>query len=343
MKAALLSSVGQLKITNVDPPQIQADDQVLIKVKSVGICGSEVHAFEGTHPYRVPPVVLGHEAAGVVAEVGKRVSGLQAGDRVLIDPQWTCGVCRHCLAGEINLCPEKRVMGTSAWPGAFGEFVIAPQEAVYQLPESFSFIQGALIEPLTIAVHVMRRANMKSGQSVAILGSGSIGGMVSGMCRVHGANPIIVADINQHCLDVPRERLGATHDILLPDDQLVQKVRDISGGEGVDTVFICADDPELVGQGIEMIRPRGTVVLIALLTAEPLQLAAYNITGKEKHLIGSSMCTPDDVRRAIELVESGQVDVEAIATHILPLEEVQRGMELARSKTDQAIKVILEF
>ena len=100
---------------------------------------------------------------------------------------------------------------------------------------------------------------------------------------------------------------------------------------------------ELVGQGIEMIRPRGTVVLIALLTAEPLQLAAYNITGKEKHLIGSSMCTPDDVRRAIELVESGQVDVEAIATHILPLEEVQRGMELARSKTDQAIKVILEF
>jgi 2-desacetyl-2-hydroxyethyl bacteriochlorophyllide A dehydrogenase len=343
VKAAFLESIGKLSLAEVEKPQLTADDLVQIQVKAVGICGSEVHAFEGTHPYRIPPVILGHEAAGIVSAIGKNVSEFQVGDRVLIDPQWVCGTCRHCRAGDINLCPEKIVMGTPDWPGAFGEYVIAPEDAVYLLPENLTFVQGALIEPLTVAVHVGQRANLQAGQAVAILGSGSIGGLVSGICRVHGVSPIIVADINEHCLAAPRERLGATHDILLPDAQFVTKVREIAGDEGVDTVFICADDPELVSLGIEMIKRRGTVVLIALLTAEPLKLAAYEIIGKEKHLIGSSMCTSDDVRRAIDLVASGQIDVEAIATHILPIEDVQHGMELAHSKADDAIKVILEF
>jgi len=342
MKAAFLESIGKLSVAEVDEPQLQ-DDHLKIQIKAVGICGSEVHAFEGTHPYRIPPVILGHEASGLVTAIGKYVSGFEVGDRVLIDPQWVCGECRYCQAGDINLCPDKVVMGTPDWPGAFGEFVTAPHEAVFHLPENLSYLQGALIEPLTVAVHVARRANLKAGDSVAILGSGSIGGMVSGVCRVHGASPIIVADIKQHCLAAPRERLGATHDILLPDDQLVSKVHHISSGEGVDFVFVCSDDPSLVSQGVEMIKRRGTVVLIALLTAEPLTLAAYEIIGKEKHLIGSSMCTPEDVERAIDLVATGQVDVEAIATHILPIEQVQHGMDLALTKDDEAIKVILEF
>ncbi len=343
MKAAYLKSIGKLSITEAEKPTIQADDQVLIQIKAVGICGSEVHAFKGTHPYRIPPVILGHEASGVVTALGKNVAGFEVGDRVIIDPQWVCGECNYCRAGLVNLCPEKIVMGTPDWPGAFGEFVIAPEDAVYNLPGNLSFVQGALIEPLTVAVHVALRANLKAGESAAILGSGSIGGLVSGICCLHGADPIVVADIKQHCLAASRERLGATHEILLPDDQLVSKVRDINGGEGVDYVFVCADNPALVSQGLDMVKRRGTVVLIALLTGEPLSLIAYEITGKEKHLIGSSMCTPEDVERAIDLVASGQVDVEAIATHILPIDQVQHGMELAHTKDDEAIKVILEF
>ena len=343
MKAAFLESIGKLSVTEAEKPQLQADDQVQIQTKAVGICGAEVHAFEGTHPYRIPPVILGHEAAGIITAIGKRVSQFQVGDRVIIDPQWVCGKCRHCRAGDINLCPEKIVMGTPKWPGAFGAFICAPQETVYPLPENLSFVQGALIEPLTVAIHAARRANLEAGQSVAILGSGSIGGLMSGVCHVQGAYPIIVADIKKHCLDAARERLGATHDILLPDDQLIPKVRQIGGGEGVDSVFICADDPNLVQWSLEMVKRRGTVVLIAILTAHPLVLTAYEIISKEKHLIGSSMCTPEDFHRATELTASGQIDVQAIATHILPIDEVQRGMALAHTKNDGAIKVILEF
>lgn len=343
MKAAFLEKTGQLVIKDVPKPQLQADDQILIQVKSVGICGSEVHGFEGTHPYRKAPVILGHEASGVVAEIGEHVTKFKPGDRVIIDPQWTCGECEFCRTGEINLCPEKVVLGTPDWPGAFGAYVVSPAAAVFALPDNLSFNQGALIEPLTVAVHVGQRANLKAGQAVAILGTGSIGGMVSGVSRAMGVETIITADIRQHCLSAARERLGATHDILLPDDDFVEKVLEITDGEGVDVAFITADDVTLVNKAIEITKRKGKIVLIALLTEEPLSFMAYDVIGKEKEIIGSSMCTHADVEQAIQWAANGQVDVEGILTHMLHLEEAQHGMELASTKDDEAIKVILEF
>jgi 2-desacetyl-2-hydroxyethyl bacteriochlorophyllide A dehydrogenase len=343
VRAAFLESEGQLVLTEAKRPTIRRTDQVLIQVKAVGICGSEVHAFEGTHPFRQAPVILGHEVAGVVLSGGEAVNGFKAGDRVIVDPQWTCGQCVYCRAGDINLCPSKRVLGTPSWPGAFGEIIVAPEEAVFHLPDHLSFMQGSLIEPLTVAVHLAQRVGLKAGESVAILGSGSIGGMVSSVCRALGADPIIVADIRQHCLDAARERMGATHDFLLPDPDVGDKVRTLTGGEGVAVAFITADDPTLVNRAVEMTKRRGRIVLVALLTAAPMQLTAYDIISQEKHILGSSMAGHADVQRAIELAASGQVDVEGILTHVLPIEEAQRGMELARTKDDSAIKVILTF
>jgi L-iditol 2-dehydrogenase len=324
-------------------PTIQDDDQVLIQVKTVGVCGSEVHAFHGTHPYRVAPVILGHEMAGDVLSVGGAVTRFKMGDRVVVDPQWTCGQCSYCRAGVINHCPSKKVLGTPAWPGAFGEYIIAPEISVFHLPDNLSYPQGSLIEPLTVAVHVVRQADLVAGESVVILGTGSIGGLLAGVCRAYGAGPIITADIHQHCLDAARERLGATHDFLLPDESLVRTVKGLTGGEGVDVVFITADEVSLVNQGVDMAKRQGRIVLVALLTVAPLQLMAYEIIGKELHIVGSSMAHHNDVRKAIELTASGQVDVEAIATHLLPIENAQRGMELADTKDDGAIKVILSF
>lgn len=343
MKAAFLESLGQLVIAEAEKPAIQKDDQILIQIKSVGICGSEVHGFEGTHPYRKAPVLLGHEASGVVIETGEHVTKFKPGDRVIIDPQWTCGECKFCLSGEINLCPEKIVLGTPKWPGAFGEFVVSPADAVFALPANLSFNQGALIEPLTVAVHVGNRINLQAGQSVAILGTGSIGGLVSGVCRVLGAETIIAADIRQHCLDAAREYLGATHDLLLPDDDFVAKVLSITDGEGVDVAFITADDVTLMNKAIEITKRKGKIVLIALLTEEPLSFMAYDVIGKEKEIIGSSMCTHADVQQAIEWAAAGNVDVEGILTHVLPLDQAQHGMKLASTKDEDAIKVILNF
>ncbi len=343
MRAALLKTEGQLVMTEIEPPTIQSPDQVLIKVKTVGICGSEVHAFHGTHPYRKAPVILGHEMSGDILAVGEAVTNFKAGDRVIVDPQWTCGQCEYCRAGDINLCPAKKVLGTPSWPGAFGEQVVVPEEAVFHLPSHLSYVQGALIEPLTVGVHDTRQANLVAGESVAILGTGSIGGLLAGVCHARGAELIITADIRQHCLDAARERLGATHDFLLPDDNLVDKVKELTGGEGIDVVFIAADDVTLVNLAVKLAKRRGRIVLVALMTYAPLQLAAYDIISKELSIVGSTMSNNQDVQEAIELVASGRVDVEGIVTHQLPIEEAQRGMELAHTKDDQAIKVILSF
>jgi L-iditol 2-dehydrogenase len=343
MRAASLEAEGQIVVTEVQPPVIERGDQILIEVKTVGVCGSEVHAFRGTHPFRRAPVVLGHEMAGVVSSVGGSVTEFEPGDRVIVDPQWPCGVCDYCRAGDINLCPSKRVLGTDAWPGAFGEYIVVPAEAAFHLPDNLSFPQGSLIEPLTIAVHVTRRAGLRAGESAAVLGTGSIGGMVSGVCHALGAELIIAADTCRHCLEAARERLGATHAFLLPDERLVERARALTSGQGVDVAFITADDESLVNLAIDLVRPRGRIVLVALLTEAPLHFLAYPIIQKELHIVGSIMSNSDDVKAAIELAASGQVDVEGILTHVLPIENAQRGLELAQTKDDGAIKVALSF
>ncbi len=343
MRAALLETPGHVVMTEAPMPTIQGADEVLIQVRMVGVCGSEVHAFHGTHPYRIAPVVLGHEVAGDVVAVGEAVSDYAVGDRVAVDPQWTCGECTYCRTEYINHCQNKKVLGTSAWPGGFGEYILAQENAVFHLPESLSYKQGSLLEPLTVDVHVVKQADLTAGESVAILGTGSIGGLLSGVCRVVGAEPIITADVRQHCLDAACERLGATHDFLLPDEGFVDKVKEATGGEGVDVTFVTADDVSLVNRAVEMTKPRGRIVLVALLRDAPLQLMAYDIIGKELNIIGSTMTHHADMQKAIELAASGQVDVEAIATHVLPIEEAQRGMELVDTKDDGAIKVTLAF
>ena len=190
MRAVVLTSEGCLEFVEAAWPTDVGADCVVIRVRAVGVCGSEVHAYQGTHPFRKAPVVLGHEAAGDVVAVGEDVSAFAVGDRVIVEPQWVCGECAYCRAGDENLCPSKRVLGTSAWPGAFGEYIVAPQDATFQLPSALSYVQGALIEPLSIAVHIARQSNLAAGESVCILGSGSIGGLLSAVCSVQGASPI---------------------------------------------------------------------------------------------------------------------------------------------------------
>jgi L-iditol 2-dehydrogenase len=248
-----------------------------------------------------------------------------------------------CLRGDVNLCPSKRVLGTQSWPGAFGEYVTAPQESVFPLPENLYFEQGSLIEPLTVAVHVAHRAGIGPEKSVAVLGSGSIGGMVSGTARALGAGPVIAADIRPHCLDAARERMGATHDFLLPNPHFTDEVMALTGGQGVDVAVITADEPALVNLALDLVRRRGTIVLVALLTEAPMQFMGYKVIAKEAHIIGSTMANHHDVREALALTASGRVDVSGIVTHHLPIEEAPRGMELARTKADGAIKVILDY
>ena len=342
MRAARLVTQGHLEMVDVPSPKISTPDQVLIRVRSVGVCGSEVHAFQGTHPFRKAPVILGHEVSGDVIQVGDEVAGFQSGDRVIVDPQWTCGNCAYCRNGMPNLCPEKRVLGTGIWPGGFGQYIVAPAVSVFHLPENVSYEHGCLAEPLTVAVHVVGRSGLHPGDTAAVLGTGSIGGLLVGVLKTAGADTIIAADIRQHCLE-SAGRLGATHKFHLPCPDFVESVLDATGGEGVDTVYITADDAQLVNAGIQISKRLARLVLVSLITDEPLRFQAFDVLSKEMSIVGSLMANHSDVKQAISLLSSGKVAVGNILTHVLPIEQAQKGMELAQTKADGAIKVVLSW
>jgi L-iditol 2-dehydrogenase len=306
------------------------------------VCGSEVHAFQGTHPYRKAPVILGHEVAGDVIEVGTDVTGFQPGDRVIVDPQWTCGECDYCRQNMPNLCLQKHVLGTDIWPGGFGEIIVAPEVSVFHLPDHVTYEEGCLVEPLTVAVHVVNRSNFQPGETAAVLGAGSIGGLIVGVLKSRGANPIIAADIRQHCLNSAK-RLGADCGILLPCEDIVDRVMAVTGGRGVDTVYIVADDATLMNIALQISKHLARIVLVSLITEEPLRFQAFDVLSKEINIIGSLMANHSDVKQAISLVSSGEVDVNHILTHLLPIDQAQLGMELAHTKADGAVKVVLKW
>lgn len=342
MKAVLLEATHKLTLTDVDPPTIQGADEVLINVKTVGICGSEVHAFNGTHPFRKPPCILGHEAAGQVVSVGSGVQTFKPGDRVCVDPQWTCGECEFCQSGDQQLCPSKKVLGTTNWPGAFGEYMIVPEQAVYRLPDHLSNIQGTLVEPLSVGVHANRRANIQAGESVAVLGAGPIGMTVTAVASTRGAAPIIVSDLQQHCLNISKNHLGATNTLVAGRDPLVDTIMNITEGKGVDVVFLTVGIPALFNEALKIVKSRGRIVLVALFE-KPLQLEAFDIVGRDVSIVGSQMYNAADIRTAIDLIATGKVQLDAMVTHILPLSQAQHGFEMASTKTDGAVKVILTF
>lgn len=341
MKAVCLQAIGKLEVVETERPSINGPDEVIIQVQDVGICGSELHAFHGTHPYRKPPSVLGHEMVGTVVEIGADVNTFKPGDRVTVDPQWVCGECEWCLKGDHNLCPNKRVLGTKEWPGAFGEYIQVPASSVYAVPENLSQDQAAMIEPLAVGVHAVKRAQIRAGESVLILGGGPIGLVTSLMAAERGADPIIVADVQAHCNDTAL-KVGATHTIHVGQESIAERVAEITDGKGVDAVFLTVGVGELFDSAFEVVRRQGRIVVVALFKSA-VNINPYNIIKKDISLVGTIMSNDDDVHEAIELIASGKVDPAPIVTHHLPIDDAQHGFELASTKEDKAIKVVLQF
>lgn len=340
MKAAVLEAVGQLAIQEVDPPQLGGPDQVLIRVRAVGICGSEIHAFKGTHPFRKPPSILGHEVTGDIIQAGAEAPGFKAGDRVFVDPQWTCGKCAWCTTGHHNMCPTKVVLGTTGWIGGLGATIVAPAPALYPLPDHVSYVEGTTIEPLSVGVHMVERAKVRAGESVAVLGAGVIGMMVAAVASVRGAAPIVAVDLHQHCLELATKHFGATH--ALTGQALAERVLAINDDRGIDASFLTVGVPALLDQAIEMAACQGRIFFVALFD-QPVQLEPNALLDKHLTLLASTMYNAQEIQTALDLIASGQVRAGAMVTHVLPLEEAQRAFDLAASKEDGAIKVVIDM
>jgi 2-desacetyl-2-hydroxyethyl bacteriochlorophyllide A dehydrogenase len=334
MKAAIWYGGKDIRIEEVPLPIIK-DDEVLVKVKAVSICGSDLHAYLGVSKRRVPPLVMGHEFSGEITKVGKKVKNLSEGERVVVEPIVFCGTCQLCRQGRNNICQNLQLVGLHV-SGAFSEYVSVPAKKCYTLPTTVSFEEASLVEPLAVAVHAVNLASLEKNDAIAIIGSGAIGLMTLQVAKESGVRKTYGLDTLEYRLAVAR-KLGATTTINVTKEEPVQKI--LAEG-GVDAVFEAVGHQQTVQQGLAMVKKGGTVVIIGMLEAM-MQLPMLDITVKEIELHGSYGYTSKDFQQALDLITKRKVNVIPLITHLLPLENIQHGFEILSLGAENVIKVVL--
>lgn len=341
MRAGFIEKPGLAYFKEVEEPQIIDDKDIKIQVKATGICGSEVHAFHGKHPFRIPPLVSGHEFSGVIVEVGKGVTKYKAGDRVTAEPQYGCGECPACKAGRYNICKDKKVLGSNGWSGSFGEYVVVPEQTIVSLGDKVSYEQGALIEPIAVGMHAVRQNRISISDTVLIIGAGTIG--LGILLSVKACNPrcIIMTDVVDYNLEVAG-KMGCTHIINSQKENLEDKVMEITKGKGVDITFLAFGNGPVVEEAAMFTKRGGTISEIALI--QNGERAPYGlIQNKEISLIGSNMYIYEDYQVVVDCMAKGLIDTSMFITQRYPIEQMKEAMEMADKRPEPVIKVMLEF
>lgn len=341
MKAAVLHAPRDIRMQEVPVPGIGPDD-VLVKVMAVGVCGSDVHYYTrgriGRYVVR-EPLILGHECAGEVVKAGENVRGVTIGDRVAIEPGIPCRRCHFCKSGRYNLCPDVVFMATPPIDGAFAEYVASACDFVYKLPESMTFAEGALIEPLAVGLHAAKRGQVVPGETVVILGAGTIGLMVLQAVRAYGATRIIAVDLEDNRLELA-EKLGATATINAKGKDVPREIGALCGPDGVDMVVEAAGATKTIQLSTRLVRRGGRIVWIGLPGETEIPLDVSEVIDKEADIRGVFRYA-NVYSQAIRLITKGIIDVAALLTHSFTLDQVEEALNVAHTRSDGAIKVIV--
>ncbi|MBN1352103.1 alcohol dehydrogenase catalytic domain-containing protein [candidate division KSB1 bacterium] len=349
MKTIFLTELQKLELGKSPKPEIKKPQDLLIKMKSVGICGSDVHYFEWGRIGRMVvkfPYVVGHECAGIVEDVGKGVTRFKPGDRVVVDPAIFCGKCNQCKAGRFHTCYELEFLGTPAsdtskgLDGCMKEYIVHPARSVYHLPDEMTYEDGALLEPLTIGYYSIQKGEMKPGKSVAILGSGPIGLSVLTCLRFWKPGQVFATDLIPERVQVSRE-MGADYSFNTSLEDSTAKILDIEK-EGVDFVFECAGEQETIDQGIELLKPGGTLVLIGIPEAGRISGDIDKLRRREirvQNIRRQNECT----QSAIEAIHQNHTNLAPLKTHYFAPEQAQEAFELVKAYRDGVIKAFINW
>jgi L-iditol 2-dehydrogenase len=341
MQALLLREYRQLEMTSLDEPPLGPSD-VLVAVRACGICGSDVHGYDGTSGRRIPPVVMGHEAAGVIAKVGADVRDFQPGDAITFDSTVYCGKCPACRQGNVNLCTHRRVLGVSCGEyrqhGAFAEYVAVPQHILFPLPKGIPFEHAAMAEPVAIALHAVGRVPIQSGDRAVLVGAGMIGLLVLQALKLAGCKQVIAVDIDDAKLRLATE-LGATATLNSTQVDAAAAIIERTGGTGVDVAMEVVGSAPALATAINCVRRGGHVGLVGNVSPSvpfPLQ----TVVTREITLAGSC-ASAGEYPRAIELIASGAIRVAPLISAVAPLAEGPQWFERLYAREPNVMKVIL--
>ena len=342
MKVAVMNGIGKMGFEE-RPIPVPKDDEVLVKLEYVGICGSDLHYYEsgaiGDYVVK-PPFVLGHEPGGIIVEVGKNVTHLRPGDRVALEPGKTCGHCEFCKTGRYNLCPDVVFFATPPVDGVFQEYVAHEAALCFKLPDNVSTLEGALIEPLAVGFHAALQGDAHLGQTVVVMGSRCIG-LVSMMAlKARGVSRVFVVDVMEKRLQKAME-LGADGVINGSSEDVLQKMEKLTGGRGADLIIETAGSEITASQAIRIAKKGAVIVLVGYSrTGEmtlPMSLAL------DKELTFKTVFRYRNIYPlAIDAVASGKVNLKGIVTDIFPFSCVQEAMDASVSRKADIVKAVIQ-
>jgi len=346
MKALLLTAPGELALADVDLPE-PGPDEIRIRVAACGICGSDVHGFTGATGRRIPPLVMGHEAAGTIDAVGGRIDDLTVGDRVALDSTVFCGDCEHCRADRENLCTRREVLGVSCGSyrrhGCFAEYVVVPRRIAHPIPTSLSFVSAALLEPLTIALHAVRLGGAGPGtRSAVVVGAGTIGLAVVAALRARGVRRIAAVDLDADRLAAAR-RQGALETFIAGPEAAGAAARwgtSSADTDGADLVVEAVGSTPAVETAVAAATRGGTVVLVGNVSPR-IELALQTVVTRQLRLQGSC-ASAGSYPEAIRLVASGAVDLSGFVSRVAPLADGPAWFDRLHRREPGLVKVVLE-
>lgn len=342
MEALLLKQYMNLELVPMPVPEIGPDD-VLVRVRACGICGSDVHGFDGSTGRRIPPLVMGHEAAGEVAQTGANVRDLAIGDRVTFDSTIYCGQCFFCTRGDVNLCDNRQVLGVSPGEyrrhGAFAEYVAVPRRIMYRLPDNLTYEQAALIEAVSVAVHAVNLTPLRMGSTAVVVGSGMIGLLAVQALRAAGCTRVVAVDLEESRLKVART-LGATESVNSKTEDAAAAIRELTEGRGADVAIECVGATAPIQTAIASVRKGGAVTLVGNI-APKIEVLLQSVVTRQIRLQGSC-ASCGEYPACIDLMSRGAIRVDPLISAVAPLAEGPSWFGRLYRHEPDLMKVILK-
>jgi L-iditol 2-dehydrogenase len=342
LKALVLEEYNHFVFKEVPEPVLGTND-VMVRVNACGICGSDVHGMDGSTGRRIPPLIMGHEAAGVIAEVGPKVTSVQPGDRVTFDSTVYCGTCFYCRRGDINLCDHRRVLGVSCdeyhQNGAFAEYVAVPQHVIYPLPEKIDFTQSAMVEPCSVAFHAVARTSASIKDTAVVVGAGIIGLLVVQILRTDGWKKIVAVDIEADKLELACD-IGADIGLNPEVEDVICRIKEMTSNRGADAAFDAVGIDASLKTAIGSLRKGGVLTLIGNLS--PIVNLPLQTTVTGEFTINGSCASRGEYPACLDLIAEGAVNVESLITAVAPLSAGDRWFQRLYQKEKGLLKVILE-
>lgn len=342
-RAAYMTGLNKLEIREIEVPQLK-EKQVLVKLEYVGICGSDVHYLEHGKigDFIVDgDFILGHECAGTVAAIGAGVENLKVGDRVALEPGCTCGQCEFCKTGRYNLCPDVEFLATPPYHGCLMNYIAFPENMAFKLPEAISTKEGALVEPLAVGMHAAKQGNVKLGDSVVILGSGTIGLVTLLACKAYGATDITVVDVIPKRLEYAK-KLGATTVLNAAEVDVLAEIDKLTNKKGVDIVIETAGSVQTIAQTPYLIKNGGCIVLVGMAPQDIIEYNFAKILAKEAE-IKSVFRYRNIYPQAIKAISQGIIDISGIITHEFDFADVAKAFDYVINHKQEVVKAVIKI